>query len=146
MSKRTRLWTSDRHSEYWASKEEAERRANAHKYGEYTAADLDSIWPALGEDERALLEYLLLSGRRSVVALYEDPLCNALVDAKLLQIPPGVGTLLMQNLETTFKIPRAVWEEMNLRKAELVSVDASGPALDGRLRELSEKIGAHIRG
>lgn len=147
MTKRTRLWTDDRHSEYWESKEEAERRANAHKYGEYTAADLDRIWSALGEDERALLGYLLLSGRRSVVAPYEDPLCNALVDAKMLQIPAGVGTLLMQNLETTFKIPRAVWAEMNLRKAELVSVDGSdrAPNLDDRLRELSEKIGAYIR-
>jgi hypothetical protein len=147
MTKRTRLWTSDRHSEYWDSKEEAERRANAHKYGEHTAADLDRIWPALGDDQRALLEYLLLSGRRSVVALYEDPLCNALVDAKMLQIPAGVGTLLMQNLETTFKIPRAVWEEMNLRKAELLSGDGSdaAPDPDDRLRELSEKIGAHIR-
>ena len=147
MTKRMRLWTSDRHSEYWDSKEEADRRANAHKYGEYTAADLDRIWPALGDDQRALLEYLLLSGRRSVVALYEDPLCNALVDAKMLQIPAGVGTLLMQNLETTFKIPRAVWEEMNLRKAELLSGDGSdvAPDPDDRLRELSEKIGAHIR-
>ncbi len=148
MTKRTRLWTSDRHSEYWASQDEAERRANAHKYGEYTAADLDRIWRALGEDERALLEYLLLSGRRSVVALYEDPLCNALVERKLLQTPAGVGTLLMQNLETTFKIPRAVWEEMNLRKEELLSGGGSGtaPDRDERLRELSEKIGPHIRG
>jgi hypothetical protein len=148
MTKRTRLWTSDRHAEYWDSKDEAERRANAHKYGEHTAADLDRIWLALDEDERALLEYLLLSGRRSVVALYEDPLCNALVERKLLQIPPGVGTLLMQNLETTFKVPRAVWSEMNLRETELLSSGVSSPAPDReeRLRELTEKIGAHIRG
>jgi hypothetical protein len=147
MTKRTPLWTSDRHSDYWESKDEAERRANAQKYGEHTAADLDRIWLALGEDERALLEYLLLSGRRSVVALYEDSLCNALVERKLLQTPAGVGTLLMQNLETTFKIPRAVWEVMNLRKAEFLSGGASGstPERDERLRELSEKIGPHIR-
>ena len=144
MTKRRRLWDSDRNSDYWDTKQAAERRAVARKYGEHTAADLDRLWQSLDDDERALLEYLLLSGRRSVVALYEDPLCNALVRRKLLQIPAGVGTLLMQNLETTFKIPRAVWREMNLRKADLVPL--GGARAGDRLRELSEQIGAHIRG
>ncbi len=62
----------------------------------------------------------------------------------MLQIPPGVGTLLMQNLETTFKVPRAVWREMNLRRDELVAVDGSG--VEGRMRELLRRIGTHIRG
>ena len=144
MTKRRRLWDGNRHSDYWKTKRAAERRAVAHKYGEHTARDLESLWQTLDDDERALLDYLLLCGRRSVVALYEDPLCNALVRKKLLQIPAGVGTLLMQNLETTFKIPRAVWREMNLHKADLVPVD-SAEAGD-RLRQVSEPIGAHIRG
>lgn len=58
------------------------------------------------------MEYLLLSGRRTVIALYEDELFNTLVAKGLLQIPPGVGTLLMRKLETTFSVPHAVWKAL----------------------------------
>ncbi len=143
MSKRIPLWDNDRSSQYWESQEVAAKHADAKKYGEYTAADLDSIWPTLSDDESALLEYLMLRDRRSVVALYEDALCNGLVEKKLLQIPAGVGTLLMQNLETTFKIPRAVWRVMRARKHELF--DGNDSDADTRLQEVRARIAAHIR-
>jgi len=143
MSKRIPLWDNDRSSQYWESQEVAAKHADAKKYGEYTAADLDSIWPTLSDDESALLEYLMLRDRRSVVALYEDALCNGLVEKKLLQIPAGVGTLLMQNLETTFKIPRAVWRVMRARKHELFAANDSDA--DTRLQEVRARIAAHIR-
>ena len=143
MSKRIPLWDSERSSQYWESQDVAAKHAEAKKYGEYTAADLDGIWATLNDDERALLEYLILRDRRSLVALYEDALCNALVEKKLLQIPAGVGTLLMQNLETTFKIPRAVWREMRARKHELFAGDDIDAGT--RLQEVTARIAAHIR-
>jgi hypothetical protein len=48
-----------------------------------------------------------------VIALYDDELFNTLVSKGLLQIPPGVGTLLMRKLETSFSVPRAVWTALN---------------------------------
>lgn len=141
--KRVRLWGDDRHAAYWRDVGEAEQVATAKKYGEYTARDLDARWAALEDDERALLELLVLSERRAVVALYEDPLCNALVEKELLQIPAGVGTLLMQHLETTFKVPRAVWSELCARKEDFVP--CTEPEARERLAEVVGRVGHHLR-
>jgi hypothetical protein len=118
--RRTRLWDNNRHRQYWESTQAAAARATARKDGADTAQALESIWASLAPDERSLMEYLLLSGRRSVIALYEDELFNALVAKGLLQIPPGVGTLLMRKLETSFSVPRAVWQALNKAKSRLL--------------------------
>lgn len=118
--RRTRLWDNNSHRQYWESTRAAAERATARKDGAHTAQALDTIWASLEADERSLMEYLLLSGRRSVIALYEDELFNTLVSKGLLQIPPGVGTLLMRKLETSFSVPRAVWKALNEAKPRLL--------------------------
>ncbi|MFQ5935304.1 MAG: hypothetical protein ACE5LB_02695 [Acidiferrobacterales bacterium] len=114
--RRARLWDSNSHRKYWESSQAASERATARKEGARAAQALDELWHTLGADERSFMEYLLLSGRQSVVALYEDQLFNALVRKGLLQVPAKVGTLLMQELETTFSVPRAVWQALQDRK------------------------------
>ncbi len=89
------------------------------------------------------MEYLLLSGRRSVIALYEDELFNTLVAKGLLQIPPGVGTLLMRKLETSFSVPRAVWQALHEAKSRLLPYAPEDA--NRRLAELASLMAARIR-
>ena len=143
-SKRTRLWNAGSSATYWKDTDAAVRRATAAKYGEHTAREIETLWPGLEDEERALLELMLLTGRRSLVAAYEDELCNALVAKQLLQIPAGVGTLLMQDLDTTFKIPRAVWRVLNERKEHFVPCRESEAG--EHLARLTHRLGSRLRG
>lgn len=141
--RRTRLWDNNRHREYWESTQAAAARATARKDGAHTAQALESIWASLAPDERSLMEYLLLSGRRSVIALYEDELFNTLVAKGLLQIPPGVGTLLMRKLETSFSVPRAVWQALHEAKSRLLPYTPEDTSR--RLAELATFVQSRIR-
>ena len=141
--KRNRLWDANKHQQYWQSKEKAARHASARKEGLHTAQALNGLWRGLTADERSFMEYLLLSGRRSIVALYEDELFNTLVDKGLLQVPPGVGTLLMRKLETTFTVPRAVWTALNERRQHFLPYSEDEAA--HRLAELAGVIGGKIQ-
>lgn len=142
--KRPRLWNAESSAAYWQDTDAAARRATAAKYGEDTAREIDAVWQTLEDDQRALLEWLLLCERRSVVAAYDNELCNELVARRLLQIPPGVGTLLMQDLETTFKIPRAVWRELNENKERFVP--CREPEASERLAQLSRLVAHRLSG
>ncbi len=141
--RRTRLWDNNRQRQYWESTQAAAERATARKEGAHTVQALDTIWTSLGPDERSLMEYLLLSGRRSVIALYEDELFNTLVAKGLLQTPPGVGTLLMRKLETSFSVPRAVWQALHEAKSRLLP--STHEDASRRLAELSTFVQSRIR-
>lgn len=141
--RRTRLWDNNRHRQYWQSTQAAAKRAAARKDGAHTAQALDAIWASLTPDERSLMEYLVLSGRRSVIALYEDELFNTLVAKGLLQIPPGVGTLLMRKLETSFSVPRAVWQTLHGAKSRLLPYTPEDASR--RLAELATFVQRRIR-
>ena len=118
--KRSPLWDNDTQARYWVASERLSSETAAKKDGQHTAASLDAILDDLSVEERSLIEYLLLSGRCTVVALYEDDLFNGLVKKGLLRPPPGVGTLLMQRLQTPYSVPRAVWEALNRRRGRLI--------------------------
>lgn len=141
--KRRRLWDTDKRREYWQSKETAARRAADRKQGATTAQALDAVWRELTADERSLMEYLLLSARRSVVALYEDELFKTLAAKGLLQVPPGVGTILMRKLETTFTVPSAVWKVLNERRQHFLPYTEDESAR--RLTELAGLMGPKIQ-
>ncbi len=141
--KRTPLWDADKHDRYWEAKDEASQRAKARLDGEHTAERLDEIWAGLEAEEQALMEFLLLRDRRSVVALYDDDLFNSLVSKGLLQIPPGVGTLLMQELETSFAVPRAVWRDLTRRRGEFLPYSESRAS--ERLQEATAIVAPKVR-
>ena len=118
--KRLPLWDSDKQGQYWVATERLAIETAAKKDGEHTAASLDGILNDLSVEERSLIDYLLLSEKCTVVALYEDELFNGLVQKGLLRPPPGVGTLLMQELQTAYSVPRAVWKALNQRRGTLI--------------------------
>jgi len=98
------------------------RKAAAELNGDPVAENLENIWAGLSGEEQKFIEYLYLSERRTVVALYEDGLFSGLMSKGLLQVPPGVGTLFMQYLQTTYTIPIAVWTYLRDRP-ELKTVE-----------------------
>ena len=114
------LWNRESRTSYWSAKEEAEQRAAERQQGQHTARALAQVWAGLSAGERAAMERLLTSGCNSVVGLYEDELLGGLVSKGLLQVPPGVGTLLMRKMETTFTVPEAVWSELTGRRDEFL--------------------------
>ena len=132
--KRLPLWDRNKQAQYRVASERLALETAARKDGEHTVASLDAILGDLSVEERSFLEYLLLSGKYTVVALYEDRLFTSLVKKGLLQVPPGVGTILMQRLQTAYSVPRAVWEALNQRCGNLIP-DAD-PDRTRRLEEL----------
>ena len=133
--KRLPLWDTDTQARYWVASERLSIETAAKKDGQHTAASLDAILDDLSVEERSLIEYLLLSGKCTVVALYEDDLFKGLVKKGLLRPPPGVGTLLMQRLQTPYSVPRAVWKALKQRRRTLIP----DGALD-RTRRLEELV------
>lgn len=142
-SKRTRLWDGNTQAAYWDAAQDAQRRAAAWRDGEDAAARLDAIWPGLSDDERAVMDYLLLAGRRSLIGPYEDPVLDALEAKGLLQVPPGVGTLLMRKMETTFRVAPAVWREIETRRGDFLPTDAEAAA--ARLAAATARLGGRLR-
>ena len=51
----------------------------AERNGEPTAENLETIWSGLAEEEKHFIEYLFLSEKRIVVALFEDKLFSGLM-------------------------------------------------------------------
>ena len=109
---RPRFWTDDDRKHYRTASDRATRETARRLDGEPVAERLDDLWSSLADDQRAFLELLVRTGRRTVIARFEDDLFNGLAAVGLLQPPPGVGTLLMQDLQTAHRVPVAVWRKL----------------------------------
>ena len=129
------FWNASTRERYVDTTEQLARKSVAEQNGEPAAENLVNIWADLSDDEKLLLEYLYLSERRTVVALYEDGLLTGLMSKGLLQTPPGVGTLFMQYLQTTYSIPIAVWNYLH-NKPDLFFDHSKGKKVS-RLKELT---------
>lgn len=141
-SKRVSLWDRQHRERYLEASEEAAARAAARHDGEHTARDLPELWPGLTPDEKSVMEYLLLVGSPTVVALHDDGLLDGLVAKGLLQRPAGVGTLFMNHYETTYDVPAAVWQALNAgRDRFLPYADAE---IEQRRRHARERLQAKI--
>jgi len=135
--KRESLWNAATLENYLDTTEELARKSAAEKNGEHTAENLENIWAGLGDEEKSFIEFLYLSEKRAVVARYDDGLFSGLKAKEMLQIPPGVGTLFMQEFETTYAVPIAVWKKLRDRSDQFFSHD--GKEKTRRLEELAER-------
>ena len=133
--KRESLWNADTLEKYLDSTERLARKSASEHNGEHIAENLEQIWTGLDDEERLFIEYLYLSQKRTAVALYEDGLFSGLVSKGLLQTPPGVGTLFMQYLQTTYSIPVAIWAYIHRRPDLFFSHYEEGK--ESRLEELT---------
>ncbi|MEM7223625.1 MAG: hypothetical protein AAF495_11635 [Pseudomonadota bacterium] len=136
---RKRLWTPQSASAYWKEKHDQELEAVAKRDGKDVARKIDEVLASLSGDEREVLELLLLKRMASVIALYETSVLGRLQEKGLLQPRLGVGTILMQNMETCFSVPRAVWAELEARRDRFVDKDASEDILEARISALVAK-------
>ena len=111
--KRVSLWNADIRAEYSETTERLARESLAERNGEPTAENLKTIWTDLADEEKHFIEYLFLSKKRIVVALFEDMLFSDLMSKGLLRVPQGVSTVFIQSHQTTYSIPRAVWNTLH---------------------------------
>ena len=139
---RTYLWDSEKQKNYWLEKKLALRKAKERQHGEHTAADLDSIWKELTDDQRSLIEFLVLSRRSTFIAKSEDDLLISLTSKGVLQVPPGIGTFFMQKMETAYSVPTAVWMVLS-RDHNRFFFETSG-SINKRIEILKERIGFRI--
>ena len=142
---RTRLWNPKTANAYWQQKRDQEIEAVAKRDGDRVAAEIDGILDTLQSDERDLLELLVLKRMASVIAHYETNVIGRLQDKGLLQPRLGVGTILMQNMQTCFSVPRAVWAELEARRDRFVNCDASEDILEARIAALMSQFENTIR-
>ena len=139
---RKHLWDKEKQRNYWSEKELDSRKAKERRHGEHTAKAIDRIWKELTDDEKSIIEFLILSKRNTFIAKYEDDLFISLTSKGLLQVPPGVGTQFMQKMETAYSIPSPVWTVLS-RDHNRFFPKASG-ATNKRIAILEEQIGFRI--
>ena len=139
---RKHLWDREKQRNYWSEKKLASRKAKERRHGEHTAEAIDRIWTELTDDEKSIIEFLILSKRNTFIAKYEDDLFISLTSKGLLQVPPGVGNLFMQKMETAYSVPIAVWKVLSREHNRFFS-KASG-ATNKRIAILKEHIGFKI--
>lgn len=117
------LWSSDKRNAYMDSVEQAHQRAIAEREGQFVARDIVQAWKKLSADGRQLLEYLLLLDAQSCVGQCEDDLLKQLVEKGFLQLPIGVRLVLLQDLETAFSVPPAVWSELKANRENWLGIE-----------------------
>lgn len=125
-NRKNRLWSSSRRDDYWRDKRAKEEEARARRDGDATAADLDHRLEALSAAEMQILRKLVAKDDPTVIAAYEDKVHQRLLEVGLLQIPPGVGTLFMNEMETRYRVPVAVWRGLMERRAQILDTAADG--------------------
>ena len=136
------LWDSQKHRDYWLEKKQATLKLEEKRDGEHTAKQIDGIWKDLTEDEKSIIEFLVLSNCRTFIAKFEDDVFSSLILKGLLQIPPGVGTIFMQKMATAYSIPVAVWALL-LRDHGRFFSQKPHP-IDERIENLKKRIGSRI--
>jgi hypothetical protein len=119
------LWDADRHQAYVKERDQALERRLDEREGTSIARDIDAVWTRLPPDERDAIAYLVVCGARSCVGNCSDPLLSGLVERGLLMWPPGVRPVLTDDLVTSFLMPPAIWEVLQVRR-EAIAADGGG--------------------
>jgi hypothetical protein len=128
-SKRVSLWGRGQFDKYWTDTAAQEKATAERRDGVPIAQNIDAVWKGLTDDERLIIEHLLLSGSPTAVALIEGGVVDSLTEKGLLRKPPGVGTLMIYQHQTTYDVPSAVWQALNDR------IDDFLPAAEAQRRD-----------
>ena len=136
------LWDGQKQRDYWLEKKQAVLKAEERRDGKHTAKHIDSIWKDLTDDEKSIIEFLVLSERSTFIAKFEDDTFSSLTSKGLLQVPPGVGTLFMQKMETAYRVPVAVWAVLSKDHTRFFSQTLS--PINKHLADLKKRIGSRI--
>lgn len=132
-SKRVSLWGRDQFDKYWVDTAAQQKETAERIDGVPVAREIDAVWKSLNDGERLVIEHLLLSGSPTAVALIEGGSFDGLVEKGMLRRPPGVGTVMIYQHQTTYDIPSAIWEVLNARIEDFLP-----DAVANRKRRLAE--------
>ena len=132
-SKRVSRWGQDQFDKYWVDTAAQQKETAERLDGVPVARRIDAVWKSLDDGERLVIEHLLLSGSPTAVALIEGGAFDGLVEKGMLRRPPGVGTVMIYQHQTTYDIPSAIWEVLNERIEDFLP-----DAVANRERRLAE--------
>ncbi len=141
---RTKLWNADVKREYWREKKAAQERAEADHSGKAIAENIDVKLAELAPDEHDFIEYLVLINSRTIIAKYDADVRKRLVAREFLQLRPGVGTMLMQDYQTSFSVPTSIWKA--LHSGRETAFGSKGQSAGDRKLELKKRLGDSLDG
>jgi hypothetical protein len=141
---RTTMWNDDLKKAYWQDKKIDQERAVAKRSGKAIAENIDQVMAGLSLDESNLIEFMVLSNVRKIIAQHEIGVLGLLVNKKMLQLRPGVGTNFMQGYQTSFSIPESIWEILIGRRETFF--DLKEQSIKDRLQELTINLGEDLNG
>ena len=141
---RTTMWNDDLKKAYWQDKKIDQERAVAKRSGKAIAENIDQVMAGLSLDESNLIEFMVLSNVRKIIAQHEIGVLGLLVNKKMLQLRPGVGTNFMQGYQTSFSIPESIWEILIGRRETFF--DLKEQSMKDRLQELTINLGEDLNG
>jgi len=139
---RSTMWNDDLKKAYWQDKKVDQERAEAKHSGKVIADNIDQVMIGLNTDESNLIEFMVLSNVRKIIAQHEVDVLGRLVSKKLLRLRPGVGTIFMQGYQTSFSIPETIWETL-LERSDTI-FNSEGKSVEDRLCELTIKLGDEL--
>ncbi len=114
------FWNPKQRDAYLGQVSERARARQSIVDGEKIAERIDELWASLEHEERAVMCYLLIARRQSLIARHDAPVLRDLIGKGLLHYPRGVGSAWMRNIRTSYKIPPAVWRELQARREQLI--------------------------
>ena len=141
---RTTMWNDDLKKAYWQDKKIDQERAVAKRSGKAIAENIDQVMAGLSLEESNLIEFMVLSNVRKIIAQHEIGVLGLLVNKKMLQLRPGVGTNFMQGYQTSFSIPESIWEILIGRRETFF--DLKEQSIKDRLQELTINLGEDLNG
>lgn len=132
---RTPFWDAGQQADYRRQQDAAVTRRSDTREGVAAAQEIDALWSSLGDDERAVMQQLVLCAAPSCIGSCDDPLLSALVDKGMLSWPPGVRPVLHSDLVTSFLVPPAVWNALNARREMVIPAALDRGAFDADIAQ-----------
>ncbi|MFV2031052.1 MAG: super-infection exclusion protein B [Gammaproteobacteria bacterium] len=114
------FWSPTQRDAYRLRVSNSTRMRQSKSDGENVAQRVDELWAELKNEERAVMRYLLIANRQSLIARHDAPVLRDLIGKGLLHYPRGVGSAWMRDLRTSYKIAPAVWRELQARRTQLI--------------------------
>ena len=142
---RKRFWAADNQKQYWENLQDREAKANNQHDGEEVATNIDKILADLMDDEHDILELLLLKRMASVISLQDAPVLKRLHSQGLLQPRLGVGSMLLNQTQTCYSVPRAVWAALCERRNRFANEETHANGLEERVMLLMSRFDNAIR-
>ena len=129
----TSFWDANAQQRYIDSREASTERQAQWRESLQHAENPQKLWLALSDEERTLLQWMLLNETPSLVGHCDDAVLQRLLTLGVLHWPPGVRPVLTDDLVTTFHMGPALWSVLLAQRDEWLPQGISSEELKASL-------------